>query len=146
MENEEKQEEQKEEKPEFQKFILNGDQYKTLFTKKYLSRKPYIENDPGKIVSFIPGTIIKVFVSNGQVVKKDEKLLILEAMKMHNVIMAPMNGKIKKLHVSDGDKVANKQLLIEITEEGTKETKEKKKKAEKKISVSIKNKKDRFKK
>jgi biotin carboxyl carrier protein len=142
MENEE---EQKEEKQEFQKFVLEGDQYKTMLTKKFLSRKPYIENDPGKIVSFIPGTIIKVFVSNGQVVKKDEKLLILEAMKMHNVIMAPMNGKIKKLHVGDGDKVANKQLLIEITQEVIKETKEKKK-AEKKIAISLKNKKNRFKK
>jgi biotin carboxyl carrier protein len=144
MENEEEQKE-KEEKQDFQKFVLEGDQYKTLLTKKFLSRKPYIENDPGKIVSFIPGTILKVFVSNGQVVKKDEKLLILEAMKMHNVIMAPMNGKIKKLHVSDGDKVANKQLLIEITEEVTKETKEKKK-SEKKIAISLKNKKNRFKK
>jgi biotin carboxyl carrier protein len=142
MENEE---EHKEETPEFQKFELEGDQYKTLLTKKFLSRKPYVEFDPGKIVSFIPGTIVKVFVSNGQIVKKDDKLLILEAMKMNNVIMAPMNGKIKKLHVNDGDKVANKQLLIEISGEATKQIKEKKK-TEKKISISIKNKKSRFKK
>jgi biotin carboxyl carrier protein len=141
MENEE---EKKEEKQEFQKFILDGDQYKTLLTNKFLSRKPFVEFDPGKIVSFIPGTIIKVFVSNGQSVKLGDKLLILEAMKMNNIITAPMNGKIKKLHVSDGVKVANKQLLIEITEEILKETKEKKK--PKKLSIPIKKKEDRSKK
>jgi biotin carboxyl carrier protein len=129
MENEK---EQKEEKPDFQKFVLDGDEYKTLLTKKYLSRKPYVEFDPGKIASFIPGTIIKVFVTNGQVVKSGDKLLILAAMKMNNIITAPMNGKIKKLHVSDGDKVANKQLLIEITEEISKEVRTKEKKTRKK--------------
>jgi biotin carboxyl carrier protein len=135
--------EQKDEKQEFQKFTLDGDVYKTLLTKKYLSHKPYVENDPGKIISFIPGTIIKVFVANGQAVKSGDKLLILEAMKMNNIITAPMNGKIKKLHVSDGDKVANKQLLIEITEEALKETKAKEKKKQKKIIIPIKKKGDR---
>ncbi len=136
--------EPKEEKQEFQKFILDGDQYKTLLTNKFLSRKPYVEFDPGKIVSFIPGTIIKVFVTNGQSVKLGDKLLILEAMKMNNIITAPMNGKIKKLHVSDGVKVANKQLLIEITEETLKA--DKKEKKPKKISIPIKKKGDRSKK
>jgi biotin carboxyl carrier protein len=140
MENEK---EQKEEKQEFKKFVLDGDEYKTLLTKKYLSRKPYIVNDPGKIISFIPGTIIKVFVANGQTVKAGEKLLILEAMKMNNILTAPVNGKIKKLLVVDGDKVANKQLLVEIIEEATRESKEKKK--VKKIIIPIKKKGDRSK-
>jgi len=135
--------EQKEEKQEFKKFVLDGDEYKTLLTKKYLSRKPYIVNDPGKIISFIPGTIIKVFVANGQTVKAGEKLLILEAMKMNNILTAPVNGKIKKLLVVDGDKVANKQLLVEIIEEATRESKEKKK--VKKIIIPIKKKGDRSK-
>lgn len=135
--------EQKEDKQEFQKFVLDGDEYKTLLTKKYLTRKPFVEFDPGKITSFIPGTIIKVFVSNGQTVKSGEKLMILEAMKMNNLILAPVNGKIKKLHVSDGDRVANKQLLIEIVEETTKESKEKKK--GKKIIIPVKKKGDRTK-
>jgi len=130
MENEN---EQKEEKPDFQKFSLEGDTYKTLLTKKWLTRKPYVENDPGKIISFIPGTIIKVFIKDGQKVKNGEQLLILEAMKMHNLILAPFSGKIKKLYVASGDKVANKQLLIEIEgEEIPEKLKEKKKKKLKK--------------
>jgi biotin carboxyl carrier protein len=129
MENEK---EQKEEKQDFQKFSLDGDTYKTLLTKKWLNRKPYVENDPGKIMSFIPGTILKVFIKEGQKVKIGEQLLILEAMKMHNIILAPMTGTIIKLHVSSGEKVANKQLLIEIASEGIQEKKKIKIKKKKK--------------
>jgi biotin carboxyl carrier protein len=129
MENEQ---EQKEDKQEYQKFSIGEDTYKTLLTKKWLTRKPYEEYDPGKITSFIPGTILKVFVKEGQIVKNGEDLLILEAMKMNNIIKAPMFGKITKLHVAQGDKVANKQLLVEIKGEAIKEKKkEKKKKKEK---------------
>jgi len=112
MENEK--EEPKEEKQEFQKFVLEGDVYKTLLTTKYLNRKPHTEYNPGKVVSFIPGTINKVFVKEGQKIEEGEKLLVLEAMKMENLVLAPVKGKIKKIHVSAGEKVANKQILIEI--------------------------------
>jgi biotin carboxyl carrier protein len=128
MENEQ---EQKEEKQEYQKFSIGEDTYKTLLTKKWLTRKPYEEYDPGKIKSFIPGTILKVFIKEGQIVKNGENLLILEAMKMNNIIQSPMFGKIIKLYVSAGDKVANKQLLIEIKGETNKEKKKEKKKKKK---------------
>jgi biotin carboxyl carrier protein len=118
-------EEIKEEKPDFQKFLMEGDTYKTLLTKKWLSRKPYVVSDPGKIFSFIPGKIVKVFVKEGQKVTKGDNLLTLEAMKMNNLILTPVNGMIAKLHVSANDKVANKQLLIEIKAEEIK-VKEKK--------------------
>ncbi|NTW34184.1 MAG: hypothetical protein HGB12_16460 [Bacteroidetes bacterium] len=58
--------------------------------------------------------IIKVFVKEGQKVKTGEKLLVLEAMKMHNILLAPRNGKIFKIYVVAGNTVANKQLLVEI--------------------------------
>ena len=125
MENEK---ENKEEKQEFQKFALEGDTYKTLLTKKWLTRKPYIAQDPNKIISFIPGTIVKVFVKVGQKVKKGDNLLVLEAMKMNNLILAPRSGIISKIHISAGDKVANKQDLIEIAEKEIIEKKEKRKK------------------
>ena len=131
MENEK---EQKEEKQEFQKFTLDGDTYKTLLSKKWLAHKPYVVNDPGQVKSFIPGTILKVFVKEGQKIKTGESLLTLEAMKMHNLILSPVMGKIKKIHIAAGDKVANKQILVEIEhdqEYATKKVKEKKKKKRK---------------
>jgi biotin carboxyl carrier protein len=123
--------ENKEEKQEFQKFLLEGDTYKTLLTKKWLARKPYVLNDPNKIISFIPGTIIKVFVKVGQKVKKGDNLLVLEAMKMNNLLLAPSNGVVSKLHVVAGAKVANKQILVEIETEGVTEPKKKKEKVKK---------------
>jgi len=115
MENEKEQkEEPKIEKTEFQNFLIDDDVYKTLLSKKFLSRKKYEIKDPGKVVSFIPGTIIKVFVKEGQKIKTGEKLLVLEAMKMQNILLAPINGKIFKIHTTTGNKVANKQLLVEI--------------------------------
>ncbi len=124
--------EPKEEKQEFQKFLLEGDTYKTLLTKKWLTRKPYVIKDPNLIISFIPGKIIKVFVKVGQRVKKGDQLLVLEAMKMHNLLLAPSNGVISKLNVVAGAKVANKQVLVEIEAEEVIEKKVKKKEKEKK--------------
>ncbi|MFH0865563.1 MAG: acetyl-CoA carboxylase biotin carboxyl carrier protein subunit [Bacteroidota bacterium] len=106
--------EPKEEKQDFQKFMLDGDTYKTLLTKKFLSRKNYKERVWGAIKSFIPGTIITVYVKEKQKVKAGEKLLVLEAMKMHNIIISPIKGVIKKIHVKAGDRVANHQLLVEV--------------------------------
>lgn len=106
--------EQKEEKLDFKKLALEADTYKTLLTKKFLARQPYAEKNPGNVTSFIPGTIINVFVKEKQKVKTGEKLLVLEAMKMQNIIIAPKNGMVKKLHVKAGDKVTNHQLLVEV--------------------------------
>lgn len=114
MENEKEIKEEKEDKPDYVKFVLEADTYKTLLTKKYLSRKPYTVKDLGAIKSFIPGTIVTVFVKEKQKVKAGEKLLVLEAMKMQNIITTPIKGIVKKIHVKTGERVANHQLLVEV--------------------------------
>ena len=48
----------------------------------------------------------------GDVVKADEELVILEAMKMNNPLCAPQDGKVKEVSVSEGEKVATNQVLI----------------------------------
>lgn len=88
--------------------------YQTLHTRKYTSRKPYAPPPPGLMSAFIPGTITEVFVTEGQPVKKGDKLVILEAMKMLNEIMAPFDGVIKSVLVQKDDKVTKNQPLIEI--------------------------------
>lgn len=94
--------------------VSDGTRYKTLLTRKYKERKPYRPADPGIIKSFIPGTIRKINFQEGQIVEKGETILILEAMKMMNNVMAPIDGEIKKLHVSIGQVVANKVVLVEL--------------------------------
>ncbi len=104
-----------EEKTEqFSMINIDGVKYKTILTDKFKNRKPYIIKNPKMILSFIPGTILNIFIKEGKKVKKGDKLLILEAMKMKNDIIAPMNGIIKKIHVKEKDIVANKQLIIEL--------------------------------
>lgn len=88
--------------------------YRTLLTKKFLSRKPYVEKDPKKVWSFIPGTICEVSVKPGDKVRKGDLLLILEAMKMKNRILAPVDTTIREVHVSEGVIVPKNHLLIEL--------------------------------
>jgi biotin carboxyl carrier protein len=97
-----------------EKLLLDDTLYETSFTKKFLDRKPYQKNDPGKITAFIPGIIRKVFVYEGKRSKKGESLLILEAMKMENNVKAPADVVIKKIHIKEGDIVVKNQLILEI--------------------------------
>ena len=95
-------------------FTYEGVEYKTLFTKKFAARKPYSPPDPKQVFAFIPGTIIDVFVKTNVKVKKEETLLSLQAMKMNNLIIAPIDGTIRKVHVKKGDVVVKNQLLVEF--------------------------------
>ncbi|MCL4125700.1 UNVERIFIED_CONTAM: hypothetical protein GTU68_028898 [Idotea baltica] len=60
----------------------------------------------------MPGLILDINVKVGQEVIEDDALLILEAMKMENVLTAPRDGMIKSITVSKGDAVDKNQLLI----------------------------------
>ena len=65
----------------------------------------------------MPGLILDVNVKIGQEVKEDETLIILEAMKMENIINSPRDGKIKSISVSKGDAIDKNELLIEFEKE-----------------------------
>lgn len=95
-------------------FNVDGTVYTTELTKKFESRKNWERPNPNNIMSFIPGTIVEIFVKEGQEVKAGESLMILEAMKMKNQIEMPFDGVIKKIHVEEGIKVPNKMLMVEI--------------------------------
>ncbi|EPZ55439.1 biotin-requiring enzyme family protein [[Clostridium] sordellii ATCC 9714] len=71
-------------------------------------------NNPLQIGASIPGKVAKILVKENQVVKKNEPIIIIEAMKMETVIVAKSDGTIKNIHVSQDDLVKDKQLLIEM--------------------------------
>jgi biotin carboxyl carrier protein len=98
----------------YQTLNIMGDEYQTLLTKKYEMRTKWQKPNEKHIISFIPGTITEIFVKEGQTVKKGERILMLEAMKMLNAIEIPFNGKIKKIHVAIGDRIPKGTLMIEI--------------------------------
>ena len=66
----------------------------------------------GRVDAPMPGLILEVSVQVGQEVNEGEPLLILEAMKMENVITSPRAGTIKSIEIKKGDAVEKKQLLI----------------------------------
>lgn len=65
-----------------------------------------------KVTSPLPGSIIKVLVSEGQDVKKGDTLLTLESMKMENAVMADRDGKVTKIAVTAGQNVMQEDLLL----------------------------------
>lgn len=60
----------------------------------------------------MPGMVLKVLVKEGEEVKKGTNLLILEAMKMENIIKSPADGVVKLIKVSASNKVEKNQVMI----------------------------------
>ena len=96
------------------KLEIDSTIYETRLTSKYLKRKNVLFNDPQKITAFIPGIIRKILVYEGKRIKTGDNLLILEAMKMENIILSTIDGKIKKIYIKEGETVMKNHLLIEI--------------------------------
>ena len=89
-----------------------GMEYKTFFTKKFEERKTWKAPDPYKVLSHIPGSVIEIFVKPGQKVKKGDKLMVYEAMKMMNVVTSPMDGTIKEVNAKEGESLPKGALLV----------------------------------
>lgn len=94
--------------------VVNEAGYKTLSNKMNNNRKPYEPADPSKIKSFMPGNVPEIFVEEGDQVKEGDRLLILEAMKMKNILLAPLDGSVKSINVKLGEKVPKNFVLIEL--------------------------------
>lgn len=67
-----------------------------------------------KVKAPLPGSIFKLKVAVGDVVKKDDVLLIMEAMKMENNILSEKDGVVKYIKVEVGDTVLQEDLLMEL--------------------------------
>jgi len=104
------------EKQEYVYFAVTARKYITLLTKKYQNRKPWVNPSAFDIQSIIPGTILEIFVKEGEVVKEGAPLLILEAMKMQNRIEMPFTARIKKINVEVGLRIPKDSLMIELEE------------------------------
>ncbi len=62
----------------------------------------------------MPGLVLEVKVKEGGQVQKGDSLLLLEAMKMENILKAPSGGTVKKVCVTRGDKVEKNAILLVI--------------------------------
>lgn len=76
--------------------------------------KAAVPADAELIACPMPGTIVSVNVQPGQSVKKSDVLVILEAMKMENEIMAPHDAVVAAIHVNKGDSVNSGSPLVSL--------------------------------
>jgi biotin carboxyl carrier protein len=60
----------------------------------------------------IAGTISKIFVKEGEFVKKDQKILVLSSMKMENELVSDFEGKVKEILVKENQNVKEEDILI----------------------------------
>lgn len=88
--------------------------YQTRLTSKFRNRVNWQRPDVRKVDSIIPGNIQRITVKEGDEVSPGTPMLILEAMKMRNEILSPLQGIIKKIYVSEGDMVPKDHLMIEF--------------------------------
>jgi biotin carboxyl carrier protein len=62
----------------------------------------------------MPGLVLNVLVQDGQEIKKGDALIVLEAMKMENILKSPADGVVKKVIAKKGSAVEKGQVLIEF--------------------------------
>lgn len=89
-----------------------SDEYEQLVEKLGLSAD--LEDSVKDIIAPMPGLIINVLVEAGQEINKGDQLIILEAMKMENVIKSPGSGVVKSIEVNEGVAVEKGQMLITL--------------------------------
>ncbi|MBN2486474.1 MAG: acetyl-CoA carboxylase biotin carboxyl carrier protein subunit [Bacteroidales bacterium] len=100
--------------------LINGVSYTfTIETPFSYQRKKYLDKQKPKnkvevVQAPMPGKIIDVLVEPGAEVKTGEAVIILEAMKMQNEIVSPVDGKIVKVYVRQNDIVNKDDLFLEI--------------------------------
>ncbi|MFN3362448.1 MAG: acetyl/propionyl/methylcrotonyl-CoA carboxylase subunit alpha [Allorhizobium sp.] len=72
----------------------------------------------GAIMAPMPGIVIAVSVAEGDPVRRGQPLIVIEAMKMEQVLHAPFDGKVAELRASQGSQVVEGSLLVRIEGEG----------------------------
>lgn len=93
---------------------IRGEIYHTCLTRKFENRKKWVKPNEKELLSYIPGTVCQIFVKPGDKVDRHTRLLILEAMKMQNIIYSPLEGEIKNICVKEGEKIKKCVVMIEF--------------------------------
>lgn len=99
---------------------INQTVYHVLVRDKYdeLLRELGMDNANTKLAADVkapmPGLVLNVMVEPGQLIKKGDAIVVLEAMKMENILKASADGEVKKIHVKKGDKVEKNQVMVNL--------------------------------
>ncbi len=88
--------------------------YETNLTKKFRERKTWKSPDKQEVKSIIPGVVISLNVSEGDSVTEGTHIMTFEAMKMYNIVLAPLDGTVQKIYVKEGQNVPKGDIMIFI--------------------------------
>lgn len=100
---------------------VNGNEYQVKVTTpldlllKQLGLDNLNANKIAQIKAPMPGLVLNVLVKEGDEVKKGDSLVVLEAMKMENIIKSPTDAVVKKIEVVQGDKIEKNTILIQFS-------------------------------
>jgi biotin carboxyl carrier protein len=92
--------------------IAISDQYDQLL--QQLGMDNLNDNRVKDIKAPMPGLVLNVMVEVGQEVKKGDNLLVLEAMKMENIIKSSTDGMVKAIQILQGDRVEKNAILLQF--------------------------------
>jgi biotin carboxyl carrier protein len=98
--------------------LVNGNKYQLNVKDKFdellksLGLDNMKSNKVNEIKAPMPGLVLDIRVSEGSEVKKGDPILVLEAMKMENILKSPTDGVVKKINVKKGVAVEKNQVLI----------------------------------
>jgi 3-methylcrotonyl-CoA carboxylase alpha subunit len=112
--------------PAARAFVIDGDLLLFADGTPWRCRTPVLSRDAsaaehadGAMLSPMPGRIVSVATKDGDAVKRGQRLVVLEAMKMEHAITAPFDGIVSELAVHEGDQVTEGTLLVRVRREGT---------------------------
>lgn len=92
--------------------LIFKDQLDLVLDKMGIKRTSELVNK--NVMAPMPGKVLELLAKEGDTLSKGDNILILEAMKMENVIKAEVDCVIKKIHISSQQNVEKNQVLIEL--------------------------------
>jgi biotin carboxyl carrier protein len=100
------------------RFRINSNKYLVTLTDEYdkllhkLGFDKALTQKISDIKAPMPGLVLNVLAKEGDEIIKGDNLIILEAMKMENIIKSPIDGTIKNIKIQQGDKLEKNQIMI----------------------------------
>ena len=101
-------------KIEGNKAIVNGKPYDVSVKEGIEAKATETSNDATPIKAALPGNVLKLNVSEGDVIEEGDVLLIVEAMKMETEIKSPKSGKVLSVEVAVGDQIKTGQVMVTL--------------------------------